>query len=207
MPRSLVSISAGVLLVVILGGLLHARRPDNATVRSNRICFVVVSDSNTNLLVYLQWRVERLLCREAPLCSAVECELKQLDRHTQVMNFMCMLRRPLTQAKIHVRALVRTSGGLRPSMVDTTVDYCELLAEPGFSTNMLGRVLQRYMLHNSNMNHSCPVEGITLYRDIRVTPGWVMNSWVPKDRYRIDLRFYDQSTNETIILVQIFTST
>lgn len=125
------------------------------------------------------------------------------------MSFECALNRRVEIAHLSIRSWLRVNGGagFRPHILNTSFDACAALKEKdkrSFS-NPLARSLFSYIFKDSNANHSCPFEGDVYFRNIGITPGWAMNSFVPAGRYRLDFRFFEPASNETLFVVQIFT--
>lgn len=99
---------------------------------------------------------------------------------------------------------MRTSSGLRPTIMDHTFDVCAALLKPRASLGLLERACFGVMLADTNMDHPCPWEGAMRFRNVNITPDTVLNSFVPPGRYRTTFRFFDQRTNESIYVVHMF---
>lgn len=132
--------------------------------------------------------------------------MRALNHNTQLLSFECELPAAVSHCSVHIKSFVRTRGGYRPSLTDTTIDFCSLLGGTYNPTDLLARSLMKYVLKDWNTTRACPIEGTVAFRDIRLTPDFVLNAWVPPDRYRLNLRFYDPSDNSTVILVAIYFS-
>lgn len=155
-------------------------------------------------LLWSQWRIERVACPVAPGCTRHNCSMRSLGPHTQVIAFECALSKLITHNSLHIRAFVRTTSGYKPTRIDYTFDTCSVLGKSLEGASVFTRIIMQYMLADSNANRTCPIDGTVYFRNIRLSPDAIMNSFVPPDRYRVNFRFFDQRSNETLILAQIF---
>lgn len=119
------------------------------------------------------------------------------------MNFECTINKPITHVGFSARSWLRHPGGYRQTIFGVSIDVCAEMRN-GKSDNLMAETFKKYILTESNANHSCPYDGTVYFRNIGITSGWVLNTFVPVGKYRVDFRFYDPRNNATLFLVQVF---
>lgn len=92
-------------------------------------------------------------------------------------------------------------------MIDNTINYCEAANDAGYkASNIVARVMERTLRLHSNLNFTCPVEGLVRFHDVSFEPGSLLEAWMPVAQYRVEFRVFDERDNSTMFLAKLYTS-
>ncbi|XP_058987626.1 uncharacterized protein LOC131806848 [Musca domestica] len=103
-------------------------------------------------------RFTNLKCNSLdPTFSIVEkCNLKLIRRGTVGLNVTVkLLKTPVSSVSVNV-AFFKKSNGYQPYLYNTSADFCNFLKQR--QKYPILQVLANYMLHRTNINHTCPFD-------------------------------------------------
>nr|NP_001027128.1 uncharacterized protein Dmel_CG33796 [Drosophila melanogaster]AAZ66060.1 uncharacterized protein Dmel_CG33796 [Drosophila melanogaster] len=128
-----------------------------------------------------------------------QCRLKAINRHRTVFNFNATFLYPTKSITVHYQTFKRENG-YRPWLVNTQIDGCRFLRKP---YDALGILLFNIYRNFTNINHTCPLQGDMIVRNMYLTTD-VMRLPLPTGDYllAIDWIFYGKPQFATNVSFQ-----
>nr|XP_016926649.1 uncharacterized protein LOC108007478 [Drosophila suzukii] len=91
-----------------------------------------------------------------------QCRLKAIGRHKIVFNFNATFIYPTTDISVRYQLFKRESG-YKPWLVNVNIDACQFLRRP---YDAIGVMIYKFYSEFSNINHTCPIYGNILIRNM-----------------------------------------
>ncbi|EDV52213.1 uncharacterized protein LOC6544808 [Drosophila erecta] len=128
-----------------------------------------------------------------------QCRLKAINRHRVVLNFNATLIHPTSNITVHYQMFQRANG-YKPWLLNAEVDGCRFLRKP---YTAIGIMIYNIYKNFSNVNHTCPLKGDLLVRNMYLTTD-VMRLPLPTGNYllAIDWIFYGKPQYGTNVSFQ-----
>lgn len=155
------------------------------------------------LNMHLQWKINRFACLNMTACSTHYCNLTLKSRTEQLLNVECNFIRPQFDAHFHVKVFYRFNI-YKPFLIDVLFDFCDHVGPRRQIQNPLMSALMPFFLRHSNLNHSCPFDGLMFVRGFVLNQEILQGAHVPSGKYRVDLRVFHKATDENMITVKIW---
>lgn len=139
------------------------------------------------------------------ICATHRCFITRPSRAVQMFNADCILNETVHQMSVHVKSFYRPPAGhYREQYIDNTIDVCAIHVDAQSSMNVFAKIVLSYYVRYTNANHTCPFVGSIVTRDVVIDANSVMNAWLPSGMYRVDLRYFESTTNRTQMMVKLY---
>ncbi|XP_017958340.1 uncharacterized protein LOC108652660 [Drosophila navojoa] len=153
-------------------------------------------------IIFYLWHLYRV-CADSPLVyksTNIECfpdpafavnatcYLKAINWNKAVAHMDCDLVLPLANTSVHIELFKRDySNRYHPFLVNAVVNVCDIISKRNFLTYgmMFWKVIKKY----TNVNHSCPIKGHLLARNLYIDEKLMPN--FPQGFYQISLKFFE----------------
>lgn len=130
------------------------------------------------------------------------CYVKPKNRTVALLDLQFFLIKKAYEVSATIQLFKKESQTFHPFLINVKVDLCRYLKTKAVD-NVIVRLILNFMLPSTNINHTCPYEGLVEVRNMDFYPDWMPSVW-PSEDYKIVFHFFVNKDTTPAIITTVY---